>query len=161
MSTIIKNVQGKNIVEFDNGSFDAWCVYLTRQKQPKYAPHDTEYFNFFLQLAGKHGKQKVYNDFVAIYNLTKKSIDEQVLLLITNIANTYGEDAENVDIWFTVIYGGMIAEENKEFAILKKRVKRLGMHQVLLNGIAPYQAANFSKGKKWRELDAIMSPLGF
>jgi hypothetical protein len=80
---------------------------------------------------------------------------------ITTIADTYGSDAEEVDIWLTVIYAGMIAEENKQFAVLKKRVKRLGMHQVLLENMAPAVAANFSKGKKWRELDQIMRPKGF
>ncbi|MDY0143845.1 MAG: hypothetical protein RBR97_18320 [Bacteroidales bacterium] len=55
----------------------------------------------------------------------------------------------------------MVAEENKEFAILKKRVKRLGMHQLLIEREKPDYAASYSKGKKWRELDIIMSGFGF
>jgi hypothetical protein len=34
------------------------------------------------------------------------------------------------------------------------------MYQVLMEGLAPEEAANFSKNRPWRELDAIMSPLG-
>jgi len=30
------------------------------------------------------------------------------------------EDEQEINIWFTVIYAGMIAEENKVNAILKK-----------------------------------------
>jgi hypothetical protein len=35
------------------------------------------------------------------------------------------------------------------------------MHQVLIDGIAPEQAAVFSKGKKWKELDNLMIGKGF
>ena len=55
----------------------------------------------------------------------------------------------------------MIAEENKGNAILKKRIKRLGMHQVLLENYTPEHAANFSKGKKWKDLDKLMKQKGF
>lgn len=161
MATLIKNVQERNIVEFDRGTFDDWCVFLTRPAQLRYAPKDTEYFSFFIDLASRHGTLKVYNDFIRIYNSTKTSIDEPILKLITQIANTYNGEAEEVDIWFTIIYSGMVAEENKQYAILKKRVKRLGIHQILFNVLSPYEAANFARGKKWRELDVIMKSLGF
>ena len=35
------------------------------------------------------------------------------------------------------------------------------MHQVLLNNMDPEVAANFSKGKKWQELDKMMKGKGF
>ena len=60
-----------------------------------------------------------------------------------------------------VLYSGMIAEENKNKAILKKRVKHLGMYQVLILGIPAKEAAKFSYGKSWRELDSIMREYGF
>jgi hypothetical protein len=66
-----------------------------------------------------------------------------------------------IDIWFTVIYAGMVAEENKKNAKLKKRIKRLGMFQVLIEKKSAEYAANFSKGKKWKELDTIMLSAGF
>jgi hypothetical protein len=66
-----------------------------------------------------------------------------------------------MEIWFNVLYAGMVAEENKEHALLKKRIKRLGMHQVLLENMEPEKAALFSKGKKWTELDKLMKEKGF
>ncbi len=48
-----------------------------------------------------------------------------------------------MEIWFNVLYAGMVAEENKENAVLKKRIKRLGMHQVLIDGLEP---------EKWRRV---------
>lgn len=35
------------------------------------------------------------------------------------------------------------------------------MHQVLLENFDPELAANFSKGKKWKELDKLMKEKGF
>jgi len=161
MPTFIKNISGRNIVEFDKGSFDDWCVYLTWRGQARYAPRDNEYFHRLQQLGNLHGHKKMYDDFVKYYTLTSKSIDATVLNLVTEIANGYGNDAEETDIWFTVIYAGMVAEENKAFTKLKKRIKRLGMHQVLIEGLNADDAANFSKGKKWYELDGLMKERGF
>jgi ribosomal protein S17E len=154
-------VQGKNLVEFGWGSFDEWCVFLTRPGTPKYAPKDTEYFALLKNKGNRFGHAKIYNDFISYYNQTTKDIDNTILDLITTLSNDYEEEAEEIDIWFTVIYAGMIAEENKANAILKKRIKRLGMHQVLLENYDPELAANFSKGKKWQELDKVMREKGF
>lgn len=161
MATLIKNIQNKNKIEFDTGAFDNWCVYLTRHGQRRYAPRDNEYFLRLKQLGCIHGHQKVYADFIKFYSLTNKQIALPVLTLITELANTYFTDAEEIDIWFTVIYSGMVAEENKANTVLGKRIKRLGMHQVLIENMEPNNAATFSKGKKWMELDTFMKQRGF
>lgn len=161
MATIIKNVRNRNTIEFDTGLFDAWCVYLTRTGHQRYAPRDNEYFSKLKQLGNFHGHQRIYNDFVSYYTLTNKNVDTNILNLITELTNNYGRDAEEMDIWFSVIYAGMVAEENKANAILKKRIKRLGMHQVLIEGLDANYADSFSKGKKWRELDTLMRQKGF
>jgi hypothetical protein len=154
-------VRGKNLVEFDWGSFDEWCIFLTRPDKPRYAPKDTEYFTILKNMGNRFGHAKIYNDFISYYNQTTKDIDNTILDLITTLSNDYENKAEEMDIWLTVIYAGMIAEENKANTVLKKRIKRLGMHQVLLDNFAPEQAANFSKGKKWQELDKLMKEKGF
>jgi hypothetical protein len=161
MPILIKSVRNRNIVEFDLGSFDNWCVYLRRPGQMRYAPRDTEYFSKLKDFGNIHTSQKIYDDFVRFYTHTDKTINPEILDLITKLSDTYGTDTEEMDIWFTVIYAGMIAEENKQFAILKKRIKRLGMHQVLLEGMDPTLAANYSKEKKWRDLDVVMKARGF
>jgi hypothetical protein len=161
VATLIKNIRSRNIVEFDKGKFDNWCVYLTKTGEAKYAPTDIEYFSRLKELSNVHGEGKIYNDFIRYYQLTDKTINQNILSLITTIADEYNADAEEMDIWFTVIYAGMVAEENKEFAILKKRIKRLGMRQVLLENVLPRDAANFSKGKRWKTLDSLMKQKGF
>lgn len=161
MSTHIKNISDGSIIEFDKGSFDDWCVYLTRKGEPRYAPSDVQYFKELYELGSIYGHNRIYNDFVKIYSFTDSTINSQILQEITKIARTYIKTSVIIDIWLTVIYAGMVAEENKKHAILKKRIKRLGMYQVLMEKKPADYAANFSKGKKWKELDAIMRSLGF
>jgi uncharacterized protein DUF7004 len=161
MSRLIKVISDGSIVEFDRGGFDDWCVYLKKLNQNRFAPLDKHYFADLKQLGSIHTTTKIYNDFVKIYDLTTTSIDPAVTDMIYRISQNYGNDALLVETWFTVIYAGMIAEENKVNMILKKRIKRLGVYQVLIEGFAPSEAANFSKGKKWRELDSIMKVKGF
>jgi hypothetical protein len=161
MAQLIKTIRGNHEVGFGKGLFDDWCVYLKRNGSLKYAPKDIEYFTAFQQLAKVYGDANLYNCFVQFYTLTTKKINNSILELITTISNQFGKDAIEVDIWFTVLYAGMVAEENKARAILKKRVKRLGMHQLLLENKDPEIAASFSKGKKWKELDILMKQKGF
>ncbi|GGI27179.1 DUF7004 family protein [Pedobacter mendelii] len=161
MSTCIKTINNHIIIEFDKGSFDNWCVYVTKNGLKRYAPLDTEYFGRIQEIGKQYSNQKVYNDFLKVYLFTDKTINPDVLKIIDLIAEDYAEHTEEINIWFTVIYAGMIAEENKEYAILKKRIKRLGMYQVLIENLNPEYAANFSKGKKWQELDMVMKEQGF
>lgn len=161
MTRLIKKINNGIVVEYDKGKFDEWCVYLKKPNKPRYAPRDPEYFRALSDLGHIHDFQQIYNDFVVVYDLTDKIVRHEVLKLITETADRYDSDAEVIDIWFTVIYAGMVAEENKAFTKLGKRVKRLGVHQVLIDRLDPGIAANFSRGKKWRELDTIMCKKGF
>jgi hypothetical protein len=161
MAQHIKTIEGNIRVEFDKGVFDDWCVYLCKPGYVRYAPKDTDYFESLKKLGKVHGDAAIYNSFLTIYLPTNKYVNTAILDLITTESQAFGEDALEINIWFTVIYAGMVAEENKAHAILKKRIKRLGMHQLLLENKSPTEAANFSKGKKWRDLDLIMKQKGF
>ncbi len=162
MSRLIKKLKNNSSIVFDFGKFDEWCVYIEKINEKRDAPLDETYFNDLMLIAQKYNENKVYNDFVSIYENTTLIINQIVLSLIDNIVATYKiEDQLIIEQWFTVIYAGMVAEENKKNAILKKRIKRLGMHQVLILGMSPSEAASFSKGKKWRDLNEIMINLGF
>lgn len=147
-------------LQFDKGCFDNWCVYVTNENK-RFAPADIQYFARLKELSLVYRPETIYDDFVVIYNRTTKAVDTNVFELIKALSQNYNKDASETELWFNVLYAGMIAEENKENAILKKRIKRLGMYQLLMANFSPKEAANFSKGKKWRELDKIMSSYGF
>lgn len=154
---LIKNIKNSRKVVFDQGKFDSWCVYVIEANGNRKAPFDEEYFSDLQQINYKYTNDKVYNDFILIYEPTNINIEKGVLDIIDKIVETYDdEDKILIEQWFTVIYAGMIAEENKLNAILKKRIKHLGVFQSLVLNMKPKDAATFSKGKRWRELDEIM-----
>ena len=96
-------------IEFDKGKFDEWCVFVTRASGERFAPTDVLCFSRLKILAETHGHENVYFDFVAIYNRTEISISKNVLELISVLSHLYGKDALEVEIWFNVLYAGMIA----------------------------------------------------
>ena len=161
MPVKINNFSKGGFIEFDSGGFDKWCVFVTTPDGKRYAPKDVEYFTRIKEVSKKFGQQNVYDDFVVIYNRTTKNVDSNVFELILALSRIYEDAAAEIELCFNILYAGMIAEENKENAILKKRIKRLGIHQVLIEGVLPEKAAVFSKGKKWKELDEIMKSKGF
>lgn len=162
MSRLIKNLKNNRKVIFDRGNFDEWCVYVVEKNGIRHAPFDKTYFSDLQRLSGKYPKEKIYNDFVQIYENTSQTIDSNVCQLIDKLVESYDDtDKILIEQWFAVLYAGMIAEENKQGAILKKRIKRLGMYQILVLNEEPEYAANFSKGKKWRDLDILMKKFGF
>ena len=148
-------------IEFDRGKFDDWCVFVTRANGERFAPTDVQYFSRLKKLGEIYGNSFIYIDFLTIYSRTTAVIDADVLTLIAILSKHYFDDRLEMEIWFNVLYAGMVAEENKEHAILKKRIKRLGMYQVLVENMEPELAAIFSKGKKWKELDKLMKEKGF
>jgi hypothetical protein len=161
MSRRINKFSNGGFIEFDTGSFDDWCVFVTRSNGKRFAPTDIQYFSRLKKLGEKYGSRKIYDDFVVVFNRTHSEVDPNTLKLICLLSRFYEKDALEVEIWFNVLYAGMIAEENKENAILGKRIKRLGMHQVLIEDMKPEEAAVFSKGKKWKELHRLMKKRGF
>jgi hypothetical protein len=148
-------------IEFDTGVFDDWCVYVTKPNGNRFAPTDVQYLSRLKKLAKKYTPGKIYDDFVQIFDRTSPKINPEVFQFITNVSKFYQEDALEIEIWFNVIYAGMIAEENKQNAILKKRIKRLGVHHALIDDLTPEVAANFSKGIKWLHLNRLMKAKGF
>ncbi len=162
MPVIVKTLRNKGQVIFDKGKFDNWCVYIIDDKGTKSAPLDTDYFTQLKLLAYRYPQGKIYRDFLKIYANTSKNIEQQTLELIDEIALSYKwNDADIAEQWLSVLYAAMIAEENKENAILKKRIKRLGLYQLFFHGYTPQTAANYSKGQTWKELDTTMKSLGF
>ena len=161
MKRLVKQLNNGRKVVFDSGSFDNWCVYVVEKNGFKKAPLDETYFSELQIISRDYQKNKVYDDFVKIYEKTDSTINLKILELIESITQTYkSEHKDIVEQWLSVIYAGMIAEENKKYAILKKRIKRLGMYQVLVLGKSSKFAAKYSYGKKWRELDEIMKEFG-
>jgi hypothetical protein len=148
-------------IYFGRGNFDGWCVFLERLPGLAYAPRDTEYFTFFAVLGAATTPRTVYETFRKIYAITTSVTDPAASKLILSEAAKYQGHAAEAEIWFAVIYAAMIAEENKANSRLRKRIKHLGLHQLLMQNFSSTDAASWSRGKQWREIDAECKRLGF
>ena len=158
---LIKVFSDKSKLEYDKGSFDNWCVYYTNAAGIRKPPKDTDYFEFLLNLANKNSIEKVYSDYVQVYNWTGKQLSQDVLNSISSLSASYGDNALAVDVVFTILYMAMIAEERKAYTKLGKRIKRLGIHALLIENVPVSRAANFMRGMGWREIDKLCRERGY
>lgn len=161
MGQHIKTFLDNSFIKYDRGNFDDWCVYYISANGECTAPTDIDYFQELKNLAQKYGVEKVYSDFVSIYNITGKELEENILQYITNISSEYGKDSLKVDIIFSILYVAMISEEKIVYTKLGKRIKRLGVHLLLIDGESVDISANIMRGKKWYEIDADCRKRGF
>lgn len=161
MGERIKSFSDGSFLEYDQGSFDGWCVYLTKSDGSRRAPRDTDYFSQLRQLARQYGAARVYSTYVRVYDLTGKQAEAPVLREISELAAAYGEDALQVDVILSILYMAMIAEERKKNTRLGKRIKRLGIHCLLLENRSVEEAANFMRGMGWRDIAKLCQERGF
>lgn len=161
MGRLIKEFKDGSFLEYDRGAFDNWCVYLKRPNTQRYAPKDYQYFKRLTEYSLEYPAEQIYDDFVTIYNATTKKTEEHVFDLIEELSKKYGDKATDIAIDFSIMYMGMVAEENKAYTKLGKRIKRLGVHQVLIEKIPYNIAANYSKNKNWKDIDKECIKRGF
>lgn len=159
---IVKGYADGSCLEYNYGTFDKWCVYYIDKNGNTTAPKDIDCFKYLGKFADKYGKSRIYDDFVEIYHNTDKNINKNVLECIENIARKYDkEDREEIDKTFTTIYMAMISEERKANTKLGKRIKRLGIHVLLIENQTIEESATFMIGKNWHEIDEICKRRGF
>lgn len=159
---IVKWFPDGTYLEYAPGNFDSWCVYDVDAKTGlRSPPRDTHYFEFLLEYSRVFGANKIYYDFTLIYDYTGKVIDPRTLALIDSIATSYGNLQWSFNKVFTTMYMGMIAEEQKAYTRLGKRIKRLGVYKLLVENAGVQASANFMRGMRWREIDALCRERGF
>lgn len=121
-------------IYFDWGKFDKYCVYHIDNKGKKSIPLDEDYFKWIKDLANKYGTDKVYKDFLKIYEITNENLKEKLCLTIPNVIDTHYPHEDTIH-WWVIFYMTMVAECKKENAILKKRIKHLGVYNVLFDNL--------------------------
>ena len=143
---------------FAPGKFDKWGVYIDNHEYNYAMLLDSDYFQWLLDLANKYGVDKVYSDFLIIYNDVSEDFNEEKCLnLCQNIDKNYQEDTTH---WWVILYMTMVAECKKDFTILKKRIKLLGVYNILFDGYDINYVIKYMKDKDWRYLDKLMKERG-
>lgn len=158
---LLKQFRDGSFIEYTRGSFDDWCIVLNLTDK-RYAPKDVEYFSSLKECSKIYGVEKLIKFFVDVYDYTNKCIRYDMFDAIERrCEREFTKHSLELTRVYSIIYAGMVAEENKLNAILGKRIKRLGVWQLLCCGLSAFEAANFSSGKKWRELDKLCKSYGF
>jgi hypothetical protein len=161
MPEVVRVMLDGTTIEFDRGNFDSFCVYVRDPSGVRRAPTDGEYFAELHSLGLVYRPDKIYGEFVSLYDLTTEDLDVQVLRHIDRAAAQYQNDSQRVVKLLTILYMAMIAEEKRANTRLGKRIKRLGVHELLVGGRSIDDAANFMRGMSWRAIDAMCQERGF
>lgn len=152
-----------NKLSFGRGKFDDWCIYFETISGVIYYPRDSEYFRSLNTIGIGFGHNNLYEHFVTLYDHTadEEVAKPEVIDWIHIMSKSYAEEAYRVENIFGILYAGMVAEERKENKVLGKRIKRLGIFQVLIDREQPDYAANFSRGVKASQLTIECEKRGF
>ena len=157
----IRTFSNGQSLEYDWGGFDLWCTFIRNIDGTRKPPRDIDYFSNLAELGKIHGSQRIYSDIRKIYVLTEKEVEVKVLDYISLVSEEYKEDRLKIEILFSILYAAFIAEENKANTKLGKRIKLLGIHQILIEGITPEIAASFSRGMTWQNISKLCDEKGF
>ena len=127
----------------------------------KKAPLDVDYFNELLILRDLIGVDDTYKLFINIYDKVDKNVNKEVINFIIHTSEEFKQYEIELDLLLMTLYYTMIAEENKKYTRLGKKIKRLGVHQVLKENFNIRVAANYSKGLGWRDIEQECRNRGF
>ena len=158
-------IDDENSICFDRGKFDNFCVYFNTYSKNKIliekrAVKDIELINNLVLLKDDY-KEKTYKLIEYIYKHTNNKINYKLIEIIINIIKNNFDNSLRASKYFLFVYYAMVAEENKRGSKLGKRIKLLGIYQVLIEGISPLEASNFSKGLKWITISNHCKKRGF
>jgi hypothetical protein len=150
-------------ISFGPGKFDEWLIYFVSHSNVTYFPKDVEYFSTLDSVGQVYGHMNLYRDFLTLYNWigTEEVAKPEVIDWICAMAGGYGKYRNRIINVFAILYAGMVAEEKKEHKVLGKKIKRLGIYQVLIDREQPAFAANFSRGMKAAQLKVECEKRGF
>jgi hypothetical protein len=161
MGELIASFSDGSYLEFSRGRFDAYCVFEVTPEGKRVPPRDTDYFDTLIRCGEVLTKQQVYDDFVVVYELTSNLLDVNVIKTISGLAARYSPLQLEFSKAMTMVYAGMIAENNKAYTKLGKRIKRLGLFMLLNESGSVDFSANFMRGKGWQEIDRMCQERGF
>jgi hypothetical protein len=128
--------------------------------RPTFAPTDAQCFEWFKLYSKIYDNSYIYEDFRRIYVHVDENIDVDVLNYITLISSKYGKDELGLNIAFSTIYATMVSGE-KTGDKFNKKLKLLGLHQTIIEGLDSDAAATFSIGASKEYLERECQKRGF
>ncbi|MDA9165923.1 hypothetical protein N9O16_00355 [Candidatus Poseidoniaceae archaeon] len=159
-SEIFRTFTDGKSIGFGRGKIDDYCVFI-KDNDGFRAPLDTEYFQFIYDLATEYGTLSVYDSFKKLYLIAEKKLHPKANEIIDMASARFPERYLQSQLYFSVLYMAMVAEQNYPSTKLGKRLKRLGIYQLLFEEMSVQEAANWSRGKPWRVISVECEKRGF
>ena len=150
-------------IYFSEGSFDSYCVYVNEVPNMfRHAMKDSEYFKWILYLSRCYGVIQVWDDFCKIYDIVDmdsnaKPDAKKAMATAIEIDSHYTEETIK---WWLVFYMTMVAECKKKYAIIKKKIKKLGVYNVLIDEWDIDYVTTYMVNMDWRDLAEMMKERG-
>lgn len=131
-------------IGFCRGKIDDWCILFQCMEADglwhRYAPRDRYYFNQLAWLAGQsflgYTPEKIWNHMLWLFyrmRATRQYIEPDIMQEIFQLCKTeYPQSYAMAQECFTLIYYGMVAEENKANTVAGREIKMNGIHKVLM-----------------------------
>lgn len=142
---------------FGEGNIDEWCVYCVKPNCRTWFAYDHEYLSWIRKMGKFHGDDKVYDSFVRIFDNVSYDYDMiDGYRVICDVAKDY-HHTDHFWAWFWMT---MVAEERKENAILGKRIKRLGVYNVLFDKYKMSYITTYMVGMRYYDLEELMIERG-
>jgi hypothetical protein len=158
---VLRLFRDGSLLEYGRGHFDAHQVYHSRPNALSCPARTEDTLSRLGQLGQLYCPHGIYADFVVIYNRTKHSISPHIFDLIHYMARGYGTDALELEVLLAILYAEMVVAEAARRNRLKRRLKRLGVHYVLLEGYSGTAAASACQVDAWLLLDDACRERGF
>ncbi|MCQ2375608.1 MAG: hypothetical protein MJ069_06905 [Salinivirgaceae bacterium] len=136
-------------------------VYLKRPNRDGFFASPEHCFAKLVKLRDIFGGQRLYDTFVTIYDRLSTRIDEDVLRYIYMESLQYPKHQMEFDMLMTIFYASMVADEDHPSAMMKKRIKRLSVHQLLIENANCVDIDRFNSSHNWAEIEEMCSNLGF
>ena len=142
---------------FGEGNIDEWCVYCVKPNNRTWFAYDHEYLSWIRKMGKFHGEEKVYTSFCKIFdNVSYDYNMNDGYQIVHEVSKEYN----NTDHFWAWFWMTMIAEERKENAILGKRIKRLGVYNILFDKYKLKHIVKYMVGMKWYDLEDLMIERG-
>jgi putative NIF3 family GTP cyclohydrolase 1 type 2 len=96
-----------------------------------------------------------------VFDASGPKVTDESVGVVVEVSTRYGDEEEKMKRLLLILHMGMVAENVKKNTRLGKRIKRLGVHDLLLESGEVAHAAHFMRGLGWREIDVLCRARGF
>jgi len=117
------------VIYYGYGQFDYYCVHVLKPKSKRvWKPRDTECFMWLKRMGKKYGNDKLYEDFLKIYEpITTDTDMGDIENIVKEVSSKYRYSQE----WWIILALTIKAELHKKNTKLGKTIKHLGVYELL------------------------------